>query len=347
MKLYVEKLNVSLGGKAILKDIELVVDGGEFISILGNSGCGKTTLIKSIAGLIKVDSGNVFINNEDVTKYPPEKRGTVIVFQDVRLFPNMNVAENISFSLRLKKASKEHMREVVEYLLKEVRLEGFENRKIGELSGGQMQRVAIARALAAKPHILLLDEPFASLDTELREEMGELVRNIHRKNGITTIMITHDKKEAMVLSDKIVLMEDGRILDMDTPIEMFTKPKSKKIARMLGNINLFEVEVKNNRVCVEIADFETELEDGKYILGIRPTELSIVNTAGVLVLVEEINFRGEFVEILLRNEEGEYILKLGLNEFNDRKIKKGNELRIRANKEELSLFRGHSKIKIS
>lgn len=217
MGLSIEKLNVTLQKAKILKDVSLEMKDGEFISLLGSSGCGKTTLLKSIAGLIEIEAGDIRLDQESIVKTPPEKRGTVIVFQDLRLFPHMTVEKNITFPMELKKVPKEKQKETVKKLLEAVQLQGFENRKIRQMSGGQMQRVALARALAANPKILLLDEPFSGLDEELREEMAALVKKLHREWKITTVLVTHDKREALELSDRIAMMSGGEILQYDTP----------------------------------------------------------------------------------------------------------------------------------
>lgn len=222
MSLTVEHLNVSLQGKEILQDVDFHMEEGDFISLIGASGCGKTTLLKSIAGLLEIQKGDIVINGESVLNRAPEKRGTVIVFQDLRLFPHMTVEKNITFPMELKKISKEEQKKRVGELLEEVQLSGYGKRKIRELSGGQMQRVALARALAADPSILLLDEPFSGLDERLRLEMGQLVKKIHKERKITTILVTHDKREALQMSDKIALMSEGEILQYGTPEHIFS-----------------------------------------------------------------------------------------------------------------------------
>jgi putative spermidine/putrescine transport system ATP-binding protein len=196
--------------------VSLHVKDGEFISLLGESGCGKTTLLKSIAGLLEVESGDILMNGKSIMNVAPEKRGTVIVFQDLRLFPHLTVEKNIAFAMEIKKISKTEQKETVRKLLEEVQLVGYENRKIGEMSGGQMQRVALARALAAKPNILLLDEPFSGLDERLRVEIRNLVLKLQKERKITTILVTHDSKEAIALSDRIAMMEKGEIVRYET-----------------------------------------------------------------------------------------------------------------------------------
>ena len=258
MSLRITELSVDLQKNSILKHINLEINTGEFISLLGASGCGKTTLLKSIAGLLDVKEGDIQINGKSIVKLPPEKRGTVIVFQDLRLFPHMTVEQNIRFAMDIKKASKEAKKKRVAELLHAVQLDGFEKRKIREMSGGQKQRVALARALAADPKILLLDEPFSSLDENLRCEMAELVRKLHREMGLTVVMVTHDKEEAMKVSDYIALMKDGEVLQYDNPEVMFYHPVSKTVADYMGQTNYIRGKVSGGRFSSPATEFATE-----------------------------------------------------------------------------------------
>lgn len=328
MSLSVKGLNVSYGKNHILKDINLEIESGEFVSILGKSGCGKTTLIKSIAGLLETDNGDINIFDKNVAGLPPEKRQTVIVFQDLRLFPHMNVEDNIAFAMKLKKMDKAVIKEKVDRLLAQVRLSGYEKRKVSRLSGGQMQRVALARALGAEPKLLLLDEPFASLDEDLRKEMGELVRRLHRENGITTVMITHDKEEAMELSDRLALMEEGRILAFDSPERLYNSPKDIKTAAMLGDVNFFKGQVDGSTFTSDIISFNTDKKEGEYRLLLRPSELTVDKSRkmGIKVRLRQISFRGEITELVLETEDNEYKVRLHYGDFIKLDIKAGDEI---------------------
>ena len=330
MSLSVKGLNVSYGKNHILKDINLEIENGEFVSILGKSGCGKTTLIKSIAGLLETDNGDIGIFDKNVAGLPPEKRQTVIVFQDLRLFPHMNVEDNIAFAMKLKKMDKAVIKEKVEKLLAQVRLSGYEKRKVSRLSGGQMQRVALARALGAEPKLLLLDEPFASLDEDLRKEMGELVRRLHRENGITTIMITHDKEEAMELSDRLALMEEGKILAFDSPERLYNSPKDIKTAAMLGDVNFFKGQVDGSTFTSDIISFNTDKEEGEYSLLLRPSELTVDKWGemGIKVRLKQTSFRGEITELVLEAGDHEYKVRLPHGEYIGLDIKNGDEVRL-------------------
>lgn len=304
MSLKINKLYVDLQKAEILKDINLEIQTGEFVSLLGASGCGKTTLLKSIAGLLEVKSGEIVIDGKSVENVAPEKRGTVIVFQDLRLFPHMTVEQNISFSMGLKKIPKSQQKERVAKLLEAVQLPGFEKRKIQEMSGGQKQRVALARALAADPKILLLDEPFSSLDENLRYEMARLVKQLHRQLGLTVVMVTHDKSEAMKVSDRIALMKDGKVLQYDKPEVLFYHPSAKAVADYMGQTNYLTGTVKEHRFQGAGFTFETEVMDGTYELMLRPSAIRIQKgvQGSARYQIREVLFEGETAEITLEKD---------------------------------------------
>ncbi len=211
-RLFLTDINVELGKKHILKNVSLEVKTGQLISLLGSSGCGKSTLLKTVAGIIEPSSGDVLIDGKSVLGIPVHRRGAVIVFQDLRLFPHMTVAENVEFALKMSGMKKQQYREIAREQLEKVRLEGLEDRRISQISGGQMQRVALARAFAVRPSVMLLDEPFSSLDEELRLEMGNLLLELQRESELTTVLVTHDTQEARRLSDAIAYMKDGEIV---------------------------------------------------------------------------------------------------------------------------------------
>ena len=213
MKLDIDKLNVELNSNHILKDLSMKVDKGEFVSLVGPSGCGKTTLLKTIAGIIQVKSGSIFIDGKIQNNVPAYKRKTVIVFQDMRLFPNMTVVENVAYPLKVRGIDKKTRLATSAEILSDVQLEGYDERRVNQLSGGQQQRVALARAIAAEPELLLLDEPFSSLDEELREDMRNLIMSIHKRFNMTTIMVTHDMDEARSMSDRVLRILNGKIVE--------------------------------------------------------------------------------------------------------------------------------------
>lgn len=301
MSLNIENLRVSLQKKEILRGIDLEIREGEFVSLLGKSGCGKTTLLKCIAGLLEQESGDIRIQGASVTDRQPEKRGTVIVFQDLRLFPHMTAEKNIAFPMELRKVPKKEQKKRVEELLRAVQLPGFEKRRTKEMSGGQMQRVALARALAAEPRVLLLDEPFSGLDEGLRTEMARLVKRLHEAWNITTILVTHDKAEALRMSDRIALMEDGKILQYGTPGQMFYHPETKKAAEYFGKVNYISGEVAEGRFVSHLFEKRTDLPDGAYDAMVRPWAVSLQEEGDYEV--EEVTFMGELTEIRVRVPE--------------------------------------------
>ena len=245
MKLEIKDLTVDINNTGILEGISLGLEEKEFLVLLGPSGCGKSTLLKTIAGLIPVSGGTVSLGGKIINEVPAYKRGTVIVFQDMRLFPNMTVAENVAYPLRIKGMNKsERLRKAEEYL-GYVRLDGLGDRKISRLSGGQQQRVALARALASEPQIVLLDEPFSSLDENLREDMRRLVRDLHTRFHMTTVMVTHDRQEALAMADRVAIMFDGQIVQNGTPDEILTHPADERVTRYFGNNSYIRGLVRN------------------------------------------------------------------------------------------------------
>lgn len=332
MSLTIKNLRVTLQKKEILHGITLDIKEGEFISLLGESGCGKTTLLKCIAGFLEVKQGNIHIQGKSVMNVPPEKRGTVIVFQDLRLFPHMTVEKNIMFPMELQKIPKKVQKETVKKLLENVQLEGFEKRKMREMSGGQMQRVAIARALAANPKVLLLDEAFSGLDENLRAEMRSLVKRLHEEWKITTILVTHDKREALQISDRIALMSEGKILQYAPPKEIFCYPSSKNVAEYFGEVNYISGTVENGRFISDLFERDIDLPNGEYEAMIRPSSVSITKNGNYQVA--DCTFMGEIQEISI--QAGKHMLK---SQIMNSKSEKGDMVGIVFNQEEISWFK--------
>lgn len=337
MSLMVEDLKVVLQKKVILHGISLDIREGEFISLLGASGCGKTTLLKSIAGLLEIQQGDIRIQDASVAGIPPEKRGTVIVFQDLRLFPHMTVEQNIAFPMELQKVPKDVRKKTVKKLLEEVQLTGFENRKIKEISGGQMQRVALARALAANPRVLLLDEPFSGLDECLRLEMGNLVKKLHQERKITTILVTHEKREAMQMSDRIALMSEGRILQYDTPRNMFRHPVSKAVAEYFGRVNYVKGRMKNHRFYSSLFEMSSELEDGDYEAMIRPYSVTLEREGAYIIT--GIAFMGEMAEVKIEVPEGVIVSQVMSHELERLGLEEGDRTGIFIEENGVTWFR--------
>lgn len=263
-------------GEAVLDDISLVISQGEFITLLGSSGCGKTTTLRIIAGLEQPDEGSVWLDGREVTGLEPNQRDVNTVFQNYALFPHMNVAENIGYGLKLKKVPKAEIKKKVSRMLELVQLEGYEKRKPSELSGGQKQRVAIARALVNNPKVLLLDEPLGALDLQLRRAMQIELKHLQKKLGITFIYITHDQEEAINMSDRIAVMKGGRIEQMGTPDEIYNHPKTSYVATFVGNANILHgvvesvqgetavVKIGNDKVAVNLGTDQQNAGTGRY-----------------------------------------------------------------------------------
>lgn len=270
------------GEESVLQGISLSIAGGEFITLLGSSGCGKTTTLRIIAGLESPDEGQVFLDGKDVTDLEPNDRDVNTVFQNYALFPHMNVEENVGYGLKLKKVSKGEIKKKVSHMLELVQLSGYEKRKPSELSGGQRQRVAIARALVNNPKVLLLDEPLGALDLQLRRAMQHELKRLQKKLGITFVYITHDQEEAINMSDRIAVMNEGRFEQIGTPDEIYNHPKTSYVATFVGNANILKGKVESQTGDQALLS----LEGGKVL----------VNTEGEKLL------EGEEVTLAVRSE---------------------------------------------
>lgn len=323
-------------GEDVLDDICLTAKKGEFVTLLGSSGCGKTTTLRIIAGLEQPDSGQVFLNGKDVTGLEPNRRNVNTVFQNYALFPHMNVADNIGYGLKLKKTPKAEISRRVKEMLELVQLTGFEKRKPSELSGGQRQRVAIARALVNNPEVLLLDEPLGALDLQLRRAMQHELKHLQKKLGITFIYITHDQEEAINMSDTIAVMNHGRFEQIGTPDEIYNHPKTSYVATFVGNANILKGVVKeaadnNNHqitiitesgeVQVLAASEENMPQPGETVtIAVRSENIrfeesvkniqgnSTGNIHGLTAKVTEKTFAGGQLRVVLKTTDGQEII---------------------------------------
>ncbi|MFI0794915.1 ABC transporter ATP-binding protein [Micromonospora rubida] len=231
------------GDTAAVDDVDITIAAGEFFTLLGPSGCGKTTTLRMVAGFYFPTSGRIRFGTEDVTRRPPNKRDTGMVFQNYALFPHMSVAQNVAYGLKIRKVNRAESRRRVEEALGQVHLAGYGERRIDELSGGQQQRVALARALVIRPKTLLLDEPLSNLDAKLREETRTEIRRIQKEAGTTGIYVTHDQAEAMAMSDRIAVMQSGRVQQIGTPQEIYHRPATSFVARFIGRSNVLTLPV--------------------------------------------------------------------------------------------------------
>ena len=303
--------------ETVLKEISLSIDKGEFITLLGSSGCGKTTTLRIIAGLEIPDSGQVFLDGKDVTGLAPEARDVNTVFQNYALFPHMTVADNIGYGLKLKKIPKAEIKKRVSEMLELVQLPGFEKRKPSELSGGQRQRVAIARSLVNNPKVLLLDEPLGALDLQLRRAMQLELKKLQKKLGITFIYITHDQEEAINMSDRIAVMNQGTFEQIGTPDEIYNHPKTSYVATFVGNANILKgtvegVEGTNLKIAlggesVLVASEGTKLQAGTPItLAVRSENLIFDENCGEGLQAEvvEKSFAGGLLRVVLKLADG-------------------------------------------
>jgi spermidine/putrescine transport system ATP-binding protein len=281
----------SFGDFEVLKDVSLEIKKGEFFSLLGPSGCGKTTLLRIIAGFEQPDKGTLTLDGDNVLTLPPNKRPTNTVFQNYALFPHLSVFENVAFSPRLKKVSKTQIRKKVEEYIHLVRLEGHADKKPNQLSGGQKQRVAIARALINEPRVLLLDEPLSALDAKLRQHMLIELDRIHDEIGITFIYVTHDQQEALSVSDRLAVMNQGDILQIGTPHEIYESPATDFVARFIGETNLFDATV------VKVEKMDTQGDD-EYMTELEIPELGLIK----VTTVDKVR-AGQLVSFTIRPEK--------------------------------------------
>ncbi|MGN0394536.1 MAG: polyamine ABC transporter ATP-binding protein [Coprococcus sp.] len=297
---------------AAVDEFNLEVKRGEFVTFLGPSGCGKTTTLRMIAGFEIPTSGEILLNGMDISKLPPNKRPINTVFQRYALFPHLNIFDNIAFGLKLKKMPKAEIVKKVKKVLEMVDLEGFEDRKVATLSGGQQQRIAIARALVNEPEILLLDEPLGALDLKMRKEMQLELKNMHERLGITFIYVTHDQEEALTMSDKIVVMSEGKIQQIGTPEDIYNEPKNAFVADFIGESNIFNG-IMTGKMKVRFcgAEFECldDVEHGTKIDAVVRPEDVIITTP------EKGAIKGEVISVVFKGVHYEITVVSGKNEI--------------------------------
>jgi len=321
----------SFDGKTVISDLNLTINNGEFLTLLGPSGCGKTTVLRLIAGLESVDVGRIHLEDQDITHVPAENRHVNTVFQSYALFPHMTVFENVAFGLRMQKTPAAEITPRVMDALKMVQLEAFAQRKPHQLSGGQQQRLCIARAIAMEPEVILMDEPLlldeslSALDYKLRKQMQNELKALQRKLGITFVFVTHDQEEALTMSDRIVVMRDGKIEQDGTPREIYEEPKNLFVASFIGEINIFNATIierldeQRVRACVEgrecniYVNFAVEKGQQLNVL-LRPEDLRVdeihhgSEADGLIGYVRERNYKGMTLESVVELENGKMVM---------------------------------------
>ena len=306
---------VEFDGQRILDGLNLDIHDKEFVTLLGSSGCGKTTTLRLIAGFLEPNAGQVLLKGQDITGVPPYKRPVNTVFQKYALFPHLNVFENVAFGLRLKKMDEETIRRKVRDMLEVVGLKGFERRSIGQMSGGQQQRVAIARSLVNEPEILLLDEPLGALDLKLRKEMQLELKRLQREMNITFIYVTHDQEEALTMSDTVVVMNGGKVQQIGTPEDIYNEPKNAFVADFIGDSNIVDG-VMHRDFLVSFSGVQFPCVDRGFAreqsvqVVVRPEDIEVVSPVeGQLVgVVNDVIFKGVHFEMHVECEGREWLI---------------------------------------
>ncbi|HWN53637.1 MAG TPA: ABC transporter ATP-binding protein [Methylomirabilota bacterium] len=316
------------GDVAAVDGLDLDVKPGELVALLGPSGCGKTTTLRVVAGFLAPDSGEVWVGDRclssPATVIPPERRRMGMIFQSYALWPHMTVAQNVAYGLRFNGVPRSERDGKVTEMLRVVQLAGYEQRYPGELSGGQQQRVAVARALVVEPEILLLDEPLSNLDASLREEMRFEIRRLHETFGITTLYVTHDQSEAMVISDRVAVLDQGRVAQIGTAEELFERPRTRFVAEFIGKTNLIEGTAERSDIFVRgplrLRVFDAKLTPGPVVLSIRPHQIALgpaalapPSSAGENVLratVLRASYLGDAVDYQVQLDGGDLVLRV-------------------------------------
>ena len=329
----VKQLTKRFGSNTVFENIAFTIEKGEFVTLLGPSGCGKSTLLRSLAGLNQVDAGQIKVNDKNITNEPPQNRGIGMVFQSYALFPNMTVEGNIAFGLKMHNVSKENIRRKVANVIELVELKGKEHQYPHHLSGGQCQRVALARALVVKPQILLLDEPLSALDARIRKHLRQQIRDIQKELNLTTIFVTHDQEEAMIMSDRIFLMNQGKIVQQGSPETIYTKPINEFAASFMGQYNLVSAKKAKDLFGIHV--------DSK--VAIRPESIYVREpgrvygshvSAPTLVTVKSHQLLGSVIRYQVTTQGCELTVDL-LNRSSERLLEPGSELELMFNLNEL------------
>lgn len=332
-KVILKNINKKYDNKIVLDNIDFHIEEGSFFTFLGPSGCGKTTLLRIIAGFVKSESGSIYLGNEDITNIPAEYRKVGMVFQNYALFPHMNVYDNVAYGVKIKGLGKKEVKERVNKYLNLVNLNGYDKKLVGELSGGEQQRVALARTLAVEPKVLLLDEPLSNLDANLRDKMRIEIKNLQQRLGITTIFVTHDQKEALTMSDKIAVFNNGKCVQIGNPEEIYRNPCNSFVVQFVGDINIFKAIINedyakvNDKLSLDLIGNKS----GEFI-SIRPEDIklskeNIFEGSNVFKgIVLKVQFSGNLTEYIVSVNGEEFMISRISNYFNNINIKLQDEV---------------------
>ena len=311
----IDKVRKCFGNVEVLKEFNQVFEDKEFVTLLGPSGCGKTTMLRMLAGFEKPTSGTITIDDKvvssDKTFVPPEKRDIGMVFQSYAVWPHMTVFDNIAYPLKIKKVPKDVIKQKVEAIMEVVHLSQYADRIPSQLSGGQQQRVALGRALVAEPNLLLLDEPLSNLDAKLRESMRFEIKAIQKKLGITVVYVTHDQVEAMTMSDKVIVINDGVIQQVGHPMDIYRKPANQFVAAFVGKIDFIKGVSENGKITItgtdQVLDYDGELK-GNVVVAVRPESIHLSRESGKLHgVMDNKTFMGDVNDCYVRLPNGKGI----------------------------------------
>jgi ABC-type Fe3+/spermidine/putrescine transport system ATPase subunit len=352
-RLEIDRVEAAYSGTRVLKGVSLDVAPGEFVALLGSSGCGKTTLLRCVSGFVPVAAGAVRMGGRDITDAPPDRRDMAMVFQSYALWPHMTVAQNIGYGLRLRKKPRAEIARRVDDMLAMLKLEGLGARNVTQLSGGQRQRVALGRALAVDPQILLLDEPLSNLDARIREDVRHEIKALQRRLGITAIHVTHDREEAMVMADRIVILDAGTIAQQGPPEEVYNRPVSPFVASFMGANNAIRLDLSRAGTRIKIAagphHRETELPvagalDGKVVAHFR-SEAAKLGIAGEPEHLDALSLDGRIVQAAYPGGFWRYAVAVGERQFmvdDERRIEVGAPARLVLPASALHFFRAEA-----
>ena len=322
--LVLKNITKAFGRSVVIDNLDLTIKRGTMVTLLGPSGCGKTTILRLVAGLESPTSGQIFIDGEDVTKSSIQNRDICIVFQSYALFPHMSIGDNVGYGLRMQNVNPEERKQRVKEALELVDLAGFEDRYVDQISGGQQQRVALARALVLKPKVLLFDEPLSNLDANLRRSMREKIRELQQRLGITSLYVTHDQTEAFAVSDEVIVMHKGKIMQKAPAKELYLRPNSLFLANFMGESSIFDGTLQQEQVTVNGYRFHLTdaaqfgLSDGECLVGIRPEAISLQSTgeASQACQVKSAVYMGNHWEIVAEWGGKELLINSNPEDFN-------------------------------